>query len=60
MIALDNFQKVLKSLGFAEKQNVFSKSFGSLVECMMEVNWNKGELIYPEAIIINDKTSYVM
>lgn len=57
MITKDNFQKVLKKLGFIENKNVFFKSFGSLTECIMTVNWNKGELIYPDAIKINDTTT---
>lgn len=57
MITLNNFQKVLTKLGFTENKNIFSKSFGSLVKCMMTVNWNKGELIYPDSIKINDKTT---
>lgn len=57
MITKDNFKQVLQKLGFTEHKNHFSKPFGSLTECMMTVNWNKGELIYPEAIRINDRTT---
>jgi len=57
MITRDNFQKVLTKLGFTEDKKVFSKPFGSLAECVMTVNWSKGQLIYPESIKINDRTT---
>lgn len=57
MITRDNFQKVLTKLGFTEDKKVFSKPFGSLAECIMTVNWSKGQLIYPESIKINDRTT---
>ncbi len=57
MTTKDNFKQVLQKLGFTENNNHFIKSFGSLTECMMEVNWNKGELIYPETVKINDRTT---
>lgn len=57
MITRDNFQKVLTKLGFAEDKKVFSKPFGSLATCVMTVNWSKGQLIYPESIKINDRTT---
>lgn len=57
MITQDNFQKVLGKLGVVEHNQHFSKPFGSLAECMIEVNWNKGELIYPGAIRIHDRTT---
>ena len=56
MITKDNFKNVLEKLGFIENKNVFSKSFGSLTECVMAVNCNKEELIYPAGVIINDRT----
>lgn len=57
MITINNFQQILRSLGFAEHKNHFTKSFGSPTSYMMEVNWNKEELIYPEAVKINDRTT---
>lgn len=57
MTTKDNFKQVFQKLGFTENNNHFIKSFGSLTECMMEVNWNKGELIYPETVKINDRTT---
>ena len=58
MIDKDNFKQLLKKIGFTEEhKNVFTKSFGSLTECVMTVDWNKGELIYPTAVKINDKTT---
>ena len=58
MIDKDNFKQLLKKIGFTEEhKNVFTKSFGSLAECVMTVDWNKGELIYPTAVKINDKTT---
>lgn len=57
MITRDNFQKILTKLGFAEDKKVFSKPFGSLADCVMTVNWSKGQLIYPESIKINDRAT---
>lgn len=58
MIDKDNFRQLLKKIDFAEEhKNIFTKSFGSLAECVMTVDWNKGELIYPAAVKINDKTT---
>lgn len=58
MIDKDNFRQLLKKINFAEEhKNIFTKSFGSLTECIMTVDWNKGELIYPAAVKINDKTT---
>lgn len=57
MITTNNFKQILRSLGFTEHNNHFTKSFGSLIECVMEVNWNKSELIYPDPVKINDRTT---
>ena len=58
MIDKNNLRELLKKLGFTEEhKNIFTKSFDSLAECVMTVDWNKGELIYPTAIRVNNRAS---
>ena len=58
MINKNNLRELLKKLGFTEEhKNIFTKSFGSLAESLMTVDWNKGELIYPTAIRVNNRAS---
>ena len=57
MIDRNNFKQVLRELKFTESKNIFSKKLSSLTGDVMSADWNKGELIYPDAVKINDRTT---
>ena len=58
MITLENFQKVLKSLGFINKNNIYIKHFDS-VDCDLKVDFTNRKLIYPteKGFEVNDGTT---
>lgn len=57
MIDRNNFKQVLRELKFTESKDIFSKKLSSLTGDVMSADWNKGELIYPDAVKINDRTT---
>lgn len=57
MIDRNNFKQVLRELKFTENKNIFSKKLSALTGDVMSADWDKGELIYPAAIKINDRTT---
>lgn len=54
MININNFKDVLKSLNFEENDDIFIRRYGG---AYLEVDFNKKELIYPEAegLTINER-----
>ena len=58
MITLENFQKVLKSLGFINENNIYIKHFDS-VDCDLKVDFTNRKLIYPteKGFEVNDGTT---
>ena len=57
MIDRNNFKQVLRELKFTENKNIFSKKLSALTGDVMSADWDKGELIYPDAVKINDRTT---
>lgn len=58
MIERSNFKDVILSLGFISKDNnVFTKSYPHFSMSEMRVDFNRQELIYPEQVTINDRTT---
>jgi len=55
MINKDNLKDLLKTLGFVEKANVFSKYFPENPNAFLKVDFKKKELIYPtsKGFIVN-------
>lgn len=49
MIATDNFESVLKAIGFVQNQDVYEKVY-SQYPCVLRVDFSQKKLIYPEAI----------
>lgn len=55
MINKNNLKDLLKALGFAENQKIYSKSYPNNTEAFLKVDFNKEELIYPieKGFIVN-------
>ena len=58
MITLDNFQKVLKCLDFANENNIYTKHFDA-ADCDVSVDFANQKLIYPteKGFCVNDGTT---
>lgn len=58
MITVDNFKKVLESLGFANENNIYTKHFET-VDCDLKADFAKQKLIYPteKGLEVNDGTT---
>lgn len=58
MITVDNFKKVLESLGFANENNIYTKHFDT-VDCDLKADFAKQKLIYPteKGLEVNDGTT---
>ena len=56
MIDKSNFKELLKKLNFQEKNNIFIKKFDNF-DCELKVDFEKEELVYPEKLKVNDKTT---
>ena len=58
MINKGNFQSVLSSLGFTKKKskNIWSKTFPER-KCKLEVDFDRGKLLYPDKLTIYDETT---
>lgn len=46
MIATDNFESVLKAIGFVQNQDVYEKVY-SQYPCVLRVDFSQKKLIYP-------------
>ena len=58
MIDTTNFKEMLLSLGFNENgKNVFNKTCGESLDCVLTADFNNKNLRYPEQIKINDQTT---
>ena len=58
MITVDNFKKVLETLGFANENNIYTKHFET-VDCDLKADFAKQKLIYPteKGLEVNDGTT---
>lgn len=58
MITKENFKAVLSSLGFQQKDDIYTKKFNAF-DCELKADFKNEQLVYPEdkGLIINDKTT---
>ena len=55
MINKNNFKQLLEILSYTKNKNIYFKNYGD--NCNIVVDFNKGEIIYPNDLIVNDKTT---
>ena len=58
MITVDNLLETIKILGFVEQSaDIYQKSFGDLLGCLVTVNFKDKKITYPADLKINDETT---
>ncbi|MFK5975407.1 MAG: restriction endonuclease subunit S [Sulfurovum sp.] len=56
MITKDNLKALLKTLGFNQNQEIYSKKFEPF-DCELSVDFKNQKLLYPKSLTIHDKTT---